>query len=59
MRKMVALTLVVAAVAIAGAAASVPAAAQQADDKGKVCRMEKQCRWENFKKICVYIKVCR
>jgi hypothetical protein len=33
------------------------AAAQEA--KGKTCRMEQQCRWENFKKICVYVKVCR
>ena len=33
------------------------AAAQQA--KAKTCRMEQQCRWENFKKICVYVKVCR
>ena len=23
------------------------------------CRMEKQCRWVNFKKICTYVKVCR
>jgi hypothetical protein len=29
------------------------------DDKGKNCRMEQQCHWENFKKICVYVKVCR
>ena len=29
------------------------------DEKGKVCRMEQQCRWENFKKICIYVKVCR
>jgi hypothetical protein len=29
------------------------------EDKGKSCRMEQQCRWENFKKICVYVKVCR
>jgi hypothetical protein len=34
-----------------------PAAAQEA--KAKTCRMEQQCRWENFKKICVYVKVCR
>jgi hypothetical protein len=27
--------------------------------KGKNCRMEQQCRWENFKKICTYVKVCR
>jgi hypothetical protein len=29
------------------------------DDKGKTCRMEQQCRWENFKKICTWVKVCR
>jgi len=29
------------------------------DAKGKTCRMEQQCRWENFKKICTYVKVCR
>jgi len=40
----------------AGLAPSV-AAAQEA--KAKTCRMEQQCRWENFKKICVYVKVCR
>ena len=30
-----------------------------ADAKGKTCRMEQQCHWENFKKVCVYVKVCR
>ena len=35
------------------------AAAQTPDTKGKVCRMEQQCHWENFKKICTYVKVCR
>jgi hypothetical protein len=39
------------------ASAQIPAAAS--DGKGKTCRMEQQCRWENFKKICVYVKVCR
>jgi len=34
-------------------------AASPQDEKGKVCRMEQQCHWENFKKICVYVKVCR
>jgi hypothetical protein len=29
------------------------------DEKGKTCRMEQQCRWENFKKICTWVKVCR
>ena len=33
------------------------AAAQ--DSKGKNCRMEQQCRWQDFKKICVWVKVCR
>jgi len=28
------------------------------DVKGKNCRMEQQCHWENFKKICVRVKVC-
>ena len=25
----------------------------------QVCRMEKQCHWENYKKICTYVRVCR
>jgi hypothetical protein len=29
------------------------------ETKGKVCRMEQQCHWENFKKICTWVKVCR
>jgi hypothetical protein len=29
------------------------------EEKGKVCRTEQQCHWENFKKVCVYVKVCR
>jgi hypothetical protein len=35
---------------------ALPARAAQ---DGKNCRMEQQCRWENFKKICVWTKVCR
>jgi hypothetical protein len=23
------------------------------------CRMEKQCRWVDFKKVCTYVRVCR
>lgn len=34
-------------------------AASPQEEKGKTCRMEQQCHWENFKKICVYVKVCR
>ena len=41
----------------AGAQETRTAASQ--DAKGKTCRMEQQCRWENFKKICTYVKVCR
>lgn len=33
--------------------------AQAQDAKGKNCRMEQQCHWQNFKKICVWVKVCR
>ena len=36
-----------------------PANAQAQGAKGKNCRMEQQCHWENFKKVCVYVKVCR
>jgi hypothetical protein len=31
----------------------------QQPESGKNCRMEQQCHWENFKKICVWVKVCR
>jgi hypothetical protein len=34
-------------------------ASETTDSKGKVCRMEQQCHWENFKKICTWVKVCR
>ena len=36
-----------------------PARAAPPEEKGKTCRMEQQCHWENFKKVCVYVKVCR
>jgi len=47
--------------ALMSIAAPQTAAAQQADQdtKGKDCRMEQQCHWKDFKKICVYVKVCR
>jgi hypothetical protein len=35
------------------------AAGDGQDTRGKVCRMEQQCHWENFKKICTWVKVCR
>ena len=34
-------------------------AAKVSETKGQVCRMEQQCHWENFKKICTWVKVCR
>jgi len=36
-----------------------PTSAWAQEAKGKNCRMEQQCRWENFKKICTWVKVCR
>jgi hypothetical protein len=44
---------------LASGLTSAHAAPPPPDEKGKTCRMEQQCRWENFKKICVYVKVCR
>jgi hypothetical protein len=32
---------------------------QSRTTKGKDCRMEQQCHWKDFKKICVWVKVCR
>ncbi len=37
---------------------SPPSAWAQASN-GKNCHMEQQCHWENFKKVCTYVKVCR
>jgi hypothetical protein len=51
MRTFFALTLAVSALVAAMDAA--PAAAEQR------CRMEQQCRWVNFKKICHWVRVCR
>jgi hypothetical protein len=36
-----------------------PEAASAQETKGKDCRMEQQCHWKDFKKICVWVKVCR
>jgi hypothetical protein len=49
----------VAAITFGAAFGPMPSRAASADEKGKTCRMEQQCHWENFKKICVYVKVCR
>ena len=39
--------------------ASAPSMAAAQELKGKTCRMEQQCHWVNFKKVCTYVKVCR
>ena len=44
---------------IALVALSTPQASIAQDKTAKNCRMEQQCHWENFKKICVWVKVCR
>ena len=36
-----------------------PVTAAGAAAKGQNCRLEKQCRWVNFKQICYYVRVCR
>jgi hypothetical protein len=36
-----------------------PQATLAQERNGKTCRLEQQCHWENFKKICVWVKVCR
>ena len=40
-------------------AAQEPKSTSVREVKGKSCRMEQQCHWKNFKKICTYVKVCR
>ena len=53
------LSLVLCCGFLAMIAISTPRAASAEETKGKNCRMEQQCHWENFKKICVWVKVCR
>jgi hypothetical protein len=55
MKKLVSLAIV----AVALGSGLAPARAASPEEKGKTCRMEQQCHWENFKKVCVYVKVCR
>jgi hypothetical protein len=55
-------SLLIAAGSVAYAIGFFPAhaaAGDSQDTRGKVCRMEQQCHWENFKKICTWVKVCR
>lgn len=28
-------------------------------ENGKSCRMEQQCKWVNYKKVCTWVRVCR
>jgi hypothetical protein len=50
------LTLIVAAGILIAGFSTGPA---MAEPKGQTCRMEQQCKWVNFKKICTWVKVCR
>jgi hypothetical protein len=43
---------------LAVALLSSPQSAAAQDTKGN-CRMEQQCHWKDFKKYCVWVKVCR
>jgi hypothetical protein len=51
--------IILATALVAGLARTPALAAPDGTTKGKTCRMEQQCRWENFKRICTYVKVCR
>ena len=53
------LYLIVCCGILAGLAMSAPRPAAAQEAKGKDCRMEQQCHWKDFKKICVWVKVCR
>jgi hypothetical protein len=55
------LTLVLAAGMLVAGLAAGPAIAdpEPSAPKGQNCRMEQQCKWVNFKKVCTWVKVCR
>jgi len=58
------LLLVLAGMLVVGLSASISHAqgagtATSPEPKGRNCRMEQQCKWVNFKKVCTYVKVCR
>jgi hypothetical protein len=52
-------TLLLSCAFIVLATVAAPTGARAQSSGGKNCHMEQQCRWENFKKICTYVKVCR
>jgi hypothetical protein len=54
-----AVPMIVAPIVIFQAFTLEPATAAGAAPKGQHCRLEKQCRWVNFKQICYYVRVCR
>lgn len=58
MRYSAPLALFILVLGVMPSSAATLAATQEAKGE-KTCRMEQQCHWENFKKICVYVKVCR
>ena len=47
------------AAAIVFLSATLASVAEPEQPKAKNCRMEQQCKWVNFKKICTWVKVCR
>jgi Spy/CpxP family protein refolding chaperone len=47
-----------AASAVLAMAAALAAPYAEAAD-GKSCHMQQQCKWVNFKKICVWVQVCK
>lgn len=53
------LALGAAIIAVLSSGSMAAPASPNPEEKGKVCRTEQQCHWENFKKVCVYVKVCR
>jgi hypothetical protein len=55
------LTVIATIMVCAGGLTSASAAGVNACRPGQSCNchMEQQCHWENFKKICTWVKVCR
>jgi hypothetical protein len=51
--------LSIAVVAVGIGLGMMPSSAIAEEAKGKTCRVEQQCKWVNFKKVCTYVKVCR
>jgi uncharacterized membrane protein len=51
--------LVIAFVALGICLGIMPSSAIAEEAKAKTCRVEQQCKWVNFKKVCTYVKVCR